>query len=157
MALVDKEEWAKLHIAKFNNWTLSVCSDQHLLGWLIIFPPRKIQGSLVKLTDEELSEFKKVGQIAENLLTKAFNAEWFNYIQAGNVEKNLHIHLQPRYSSERIFENHTFTDEGWGHPVEYLPYEKLASKDVVFKMVTKLKDLLRVGNFENITVEIIDN
>lgn len=103
MSKIDKSEWSKLHIAKINGWTLSVCGDQHVLGWLIIFPPRKVEGSITKLTDTELLEFKRIGTIAENLLQTAFNAEWFNYVQAGNVVKNIHIHLQPRYSFERKF------------------------------------------------------
>jgi len=41
--------------AKLNGWTLSVAANQHVLGWLILFPPREFEGSLVHLTDEELS------------------------------------------------------------------------------------------------------
>lgn len=156
MSAINKDEWGKLHIAKFNDWTLSVCGDQHVLGWLIIFPPRKIEGAITKLTDDELLDFKKIGIIAEDLLKEAFNAEWFNYSQAGNVVKNLHIHLQPRYSSERNFEGYKFTDEGWGHPVKYLASEKLAPKEAVFAIVKYLRELLKNKIFEDFTVEVIN-
>lgn len=156
MAIVEKEEWGKLHIAKFDDWTLGVCGSQHVLGWLIIFPPRHIQGSLVQLSDEELLKFKQIGLIAEDLLKEAFNAEWFNYSQAGNVIKNLHIHLQPRYSSERVFEGHKFIDEGWGHPIKSLPEEQLATKEIVFEIVKKLREILKTKDIKNIKVEIIN-
>lgn len=154
MAIIPKEEWSKLHIAKLSGWTLSVCGDQHVLGWLIIFPPRKVEGALTQLTDQELLEFKKIGIIAEDLLKEAFNAEWFNYSQAGNVVKNLHIHLQPRYSSERNFEGYKFTDEGWGHPVEYLASEELASKELVFSITKHLRSILKTQTIPEFTVEI---
>jgi|SRR5690606_109434 len=156
MAQIEKNEWEKLHIAKFNDWTLSVCGDQHVLGWLIIFPPRKVEGAITRLTDEELLDFKKIGIIAEELLKEAFNAEWFNYSQAGNVVKNLHIHLQPRYSSERNFEGYKFTDEGWGHPVKYLASKELASKEIVFAITNHLRNLLKSKSIADFNVEIIN-
>lgn len=156
MSVVPKEEWPKLHIAKFDDWTIGVAGDQHVLGWLIIFPPKHIQGSLFHLEDEDLLKLKQIGLIAEDLLKQAYNAEWFNYSQAGNVVKNLHIHLQPRYSSERIFEGHKFTDEGWGHPIKYLPQEELASEEIVFKIVKELRKILSTKDIRNFDVQILD-
>lgn len=154
MTIVSKPDWSKLHIAKVNGWVVSAIGDQHLLGGLIIFPPRKIVGSLVELSDSELVEFKQVAQLCEQLLKKAFSAEWFNYVQAGNVVKNLHIQLWPRYSSSREFFNHTFTDGGWGGPLIYLPEDQLVPAEKVFGIVEFLKSEL--SNLPtNLKVEII--
>lgn len=142
MSIIDKSEWSKLHLAKYKDWTISLGGDQHVLGWLIIFPPVKIEASLVHLDDKELLEFKEVGLICEKLLQSAFQSKWFNYSQAGNVTKRLHIHLIPRYSEEREFEGRIFTDESWGHPVKYLDSKDLPNKDVVLKMVEYLKETL---------------
>lgn len=157
MSIVEKSDWAKLHIAKINDWTLGLCGDQHVLGWVILFPPRKIEGSLTGLTDEELIMMKQVGKIAEDLLTETFQAEWFNYSQAGNVVRNLHIHLQPRYSSEREFQGFKFTDEGWGHPVKSLPRESLPSKEVVFEIVRLLRENLSKKTYNNVKIEILNS
>ncbi|MFS8131300.1 MAG: hypothetical protein ACMG57_04975 [Candidatus Dojkabacteria bacterium] len=155
MSIVEKEEWEKLWIAKINGWTLSVAANQHVLGWLIIFPPREIEESLVHLTDEELSTFKKIGLLAEDLLKECFQAEWFNYCQQGNNVKRIHIHLQPRYSSERVFEGHTFTDAGWGRTIRFIQDPDLAQKEIVFKLVDKFKQSLRSKQFTDLQVEIL--
>jgi len=156
MAIIEKEEWNKLHIAKFNDWTLSVGGNQHVLGWLILFPPSNFENSIVHLPNIEILEFKKIGLIAEDLLKECFNAEWFNYCQQGNNEKRVHIHLQPRYSFERVFENHTFTDEGFGRTIKFLKDEQLASKKIVFKIVQKLRDTLKTKNIKEFNVEILN-
>lgn len=46
MAIVEKEEWGKLHLAEFDDWTLGVGGNQHVLGWLIIFSPSAFEGSM---------------------------------------------------------------------------------------------------------------
>lgn len=159
MAIVEKEEWSKLQIAKFDDWVLSVGGNQHVLGWLIIFPPRSFEGSMVHLTDQELLEFRKIGQIAEDLLKECFNPDWFNYVQQGNNVKRIHIHLQPRYLSERVFEGHTFTDEGFigKGTIRFLNDENLAQKDIVFKIVKKLRETLSKKDISDFNVKIIDS
>lgn len=155
MAIVERDEWHKLHIAKVNGWTLGVSGSQHVLGWMIIFPPEKIEGSLADLSDEEIVEFKKVARVGEDLLTKVFSPDWFNYVQTGNVVKDLHIHLQPRYSSQREFEGHMFNDIGWGRTVRHLRYEYLPPKEVVFKIVEALRNALKELDLKNLKIEIL--
>ena len=154
--IFEEKDWSKLWVAKFNEWTLSVASNQHVLGWLILFPPRKFEGSIVHLTDEELSEFRKIGLIAEEILKECFNAEWFNYCQQGNGEQRIHIHLQPRYSSERHFEGHTFTDAGWGRTIRFINDEDLAQQEIVLKLVETLKEALRHKTITDLQVKILD-
>lgn len=156
MAIVERDEWNRLHVAKINGWTIGVSGSQHVLGWLIIFPPEKIEGSLADLSDEEILAFKKVARIGEDLLTKLFHPDWFNYVQTGNVVKDLHIHLQPRYSSPREFEGHSFNDIGWGKTVRNLRYEYLPRKDIVFKIVDDLKTALKEMGLKDLKVEILN-
>lgn len=136
---VEKDDWSKLWIAKINGWTISATGDQHVLGSLILFPPRKFEGSLADLTDMELIEFKNVAKLCEQILKTTFESEWFNYSQAGNVVKSLHIHLMPRYSDDKDFQGYTFTDKGWGRLMEYRKPEELPDKDIVFAIVAELK------------------
>src|SRR5260221_1955767 len=139
MAIVEEKDWGKLHIAKFDDWTISLASNQHVLGWLLLFPPKKIEDSIVHLSDKELLDFKRIGLICEELLKEEFKAEWFNYCQQGNGVRRIHIHLQPRYSSERVFDGHTFTDAGWGRTIRFLKDEELAPKEMVFEIVRALR------------------
>lgn len=157
MAIFKEEEWPTLHIASFDDWILSVAANQHVLGWMIIFPPRKFEGSIAHLKDKELLEFKKIGLIAEDLAKEVFGAEWFNYLQQGNTVKRIHIHFQPRYSSERTFANHTFTDAGWGGLIKRLKDEELAPKEVVLQIVQALRDALIKKDIKDFKVEILNN
>lgn len=156
MAIIEPSEWSKLHIAKFNDWTLGVGGNQHVLGWLIIFPPDSMENSIVHLSDKEMLEFKKIGLIAEDLLKELFQADWFNYCQQGNNVKRIHIHLQPRYSSERIFEGFKFTDAGWGRTIRFLKDDELAPKEIVFKIVQALREALCKKDIKDFKVEILN-
>ncbi len=139
MAVVERDEWNKLQVIKLDGWTISVSGSQHVLGWLILQPPKKVEGSIVNLPDEELLNFKKIGLLSEEVLNELFNPDLFNYSVTGNVIKDLHIHLQPRYSSPREFSGYRFVDENWGRAVRFLPYERLPQKEVVFDLVDTLK------------------
>ena len=139
MAVVDREEWDKLQVITLNGWNVSVSGSQHVLGWLILQPPEKVEGSIVHLSDKELLNFKKVGALCEVVLNELFSPDLFNYSVTGNVIKDLHVHLQPRYSSPREFANYRFIDENWGRAVRFLPYERLPQKEIVFDLVDTLK------------------
>lgn len=153
---VGKDEWQKLWVAKIDGWTLSVTGDQHVLGSLILFPPKEIEGSMSSMTAHELAQFKQIGKLTEQLLKAAFNPDWFNYSQAGNVVKRLHIHLVPRYSQPKEFERYLFTDEGWGHPMKFRKADELPDKDIVFKIVKFLRDKIETLPKEDMTIEVFD-
>lgn len=155
MTRPTRDDWARLHIAKFNDWVIALVGDQHTLGTLIIHPPRNVEGSITEFSDEEIITFKKVAKIAEQILINAFQAEWFNYSQDGNKIKNLHIMLKPRYSSERKFEGYMFTDEGWGGPIKSRNPEELPDKEIVFKIVDRIKEEIKKMDIKDFNVEII--
>lgn len=152
MSIIEKTEWSKLHIAKYKDWTISLCGDQHIIGWLSIFPPTPIENSIAHLSDKEILEFKEIGLLCEDILKKAFKANWFNYSQAGNVTKRIHIHIIPRYKNPVKFNNMSFKDEGWGGSIKYLPYEDLPKKETVFEIVNYLKSLLKQLKLKNIEI-----
>ncbi len=155
MLIFQKDDWNKLHIAKINGWTLTLMGDQNLLGWVMLFPSRKLKGPITLLTNDELIEFKKVALLTEELLNDLFQPDWFNYSQLGNHDGTLHIHLVPRYKSNRVFDGFTFTDENWGNRIKYLPIEKLARKETVLKIVQAFKDKLKERNIQDLKIEIL--
>jgi len=157
MAIVEREEWPKLQVAKINGWTIGVSGSQHVLGWLIISPPDPVEGSLTDLSDEQLLEFKKVAKVSEELLNTLFSPDLFNYNQTGNVVRNFHIHLLPRYSSPREFGGHRFSDDSFGHQVRYLRYEYLAPKEVVFDLVKSLREALKKMDLKDVEIEISED
>ncbi len=144
---ITKEDWDKLRVADLDDWTLIVAGDQHTLGSVIIFPPGNIEASIAHLPDEELIEFGKVSRIVENLLKKSFGAEWFNYSQAGNRIRKLHILIQPRYSKPFEFVNKVYVDEGWPGPIKALDEDDLPDRENVFNLVEELRN--QINNIDN--------
>jgi len=143
MTMFTEDEWPKLDLFTYNGWRVSLAANQHLLGWLIIFPPSEIEASIVHLKESELLDFKQVGLFCENLLKQTFNTEWFNYLQEGNGVKRIHIHLHPRYSSDRSFVGFNFKDLGWGRKVKFLSTEELPNKETVLELVKLLRQALK--------------
>jgi len=154
MTIVPEPEWPRLDLFTYNGIRVSLAANQHLLGWLIIFPASEVENSLVHLPENELLDFKKVGLLCEKLLSETFNAEWFNYLQEGNGVKRIHIHLHPRYSFSTDFAGFKFTDEGFGRKVKFLQPNDLPPKDVVFNVVSHLRDKLKTMDIGDLNIQI---
>jgi diadenosine tetraphosphate (Ap4A) HIT family hydrolase len=137
----SRDEWNDLRIYETKNWYVNVRQDQHLLGWLIIVCKDMKDISFPNLETPKLIELTELLQKLELLLTKLFKPDRFNYLQAGNVDSILHIHLIPRYKTNREFNKQIFTDPWWGKMFEKKLWKDLPEKDTVIK----LSDILKSG------------
>jgi diadenosine tetraphosphate (Ap4A) HIT family hydrolase len=104
-------------IKEYEYWTLAVAESQQLLGYLVIVL-KEHKEFLVDLSDEQWLEFKQVAKDAQKALDAAFQPDWYNYQQLGNLNRHLHVYLIPRYKVPRIFEGRQFIDERFGKQAE---------------------------------------
>jgi diadenosine tetraphosphate (Ap4A) HIT family hydrolase len=102
-------------LKEYKHWALEISFHQHTLGCFIIFAKRDIE-KISELNDEELLEIKIVMAEIEPAITKAFQADRFNYLQLGNNSHRLHFHGIPRYQTEREFNGQKWIDKTFGHP-----------------------------------------
>ena len=100
-------------IKGYKYWKLSLAESQFLIGWSHAFLKRHVC-FFEELTDEELIELKQIVKELKQALKNAFNPDWFNVMQLGNMTPHLHFQLVPRYKDKRTFDGKTFTDDNWG-------------------------------------------
>lgn len=90
----------------------------------------------------EAKEIFTISRSLKGALEILFHPDKFNYSALGNVYPRLHIHIIPRYKSERIFESIPFLDERWGQ--NYAPYNKSfhTPSEILQEIKRKIKNLL---------------
>lgn len=110
----ERPEWKETELKAYKHWTASVSTRQTTLGSAVIKANRSGVERISDLSDEELAELKTVMKEFEDMLEKnpLFHPDRFNYLQLGNLLKQLHFHVIPRYSSERVFAGETWIDNG---------------------------------------------
>lgn len=109
-------------IKDFTHWYVQLHENQYYLGRLIIAAKRDDDVDLFEMSIEEKAEFFDIGKKVKIALQESFHPDRLNYANLQNIWNHLHVHVIPRYSTERMFDNIRFTDERWGK--NYAPYPK---------------------------------
>ena len=93
--------------------------------WLILVRPKQPTfGSLVLVCKEAVQAFSEVSPAAfadlqvavagiERLLKAQVGYEKINYLMLMMVDKDVHVHVRPRYAGVREHEGLSFPDTGW--------------------------------------------
>jgi diadenosine tetraphosphate (Ap4A) HIT family hydrolase len=105
--------WPHRIVKRSDHWTAHVADSQQLLGYLVI-SLHTHKEMLIDLTPEELSDLQELMRDLQHALGKAFSPDWYNYMQMGNFQRHLHLHLIPRYKQPRLFDGRQFVDERFG-------------------------------------------
>jgi len=86
------------------------------VGWNMFHSPgRKARCRLVTMITNRSNHMPTVTAI-ETMLAKVVAYEKLNYLMLMMVDPDVHFHVIPRYSSERVHEGTTFPDAGWPGP-----------------------------------------
>jgi diadenosine tetraphosphate (Ap4A) HIT family hydrolase len=128
-----------LILKKYPHWIAVVSESPTPIGWIYIILKRHAE-YFDELTDAELIELKKIIKELKKVLIKAFNPDWFNVMQMGNMSRHIHFHLIPRYKHKIRFANRTFSDPDYGNMLvnRYKP----ANKIFLLKLKAYLKSKL---------------
>ncbi len=113
-------DFEKLKIKEYEQWIVYLHQNQYYLGRMYIWARRENALDFMEMNEEEKKELFKIGQELKKALLLSFKPDLINYAILGNVAKHLHIHVIPRYSSNRAFDGIKFTDRQWGK--NYAPY-----------------------------------
>lgn len=119
-------------IKEYEHWVVLFREKQVTPGSVIIMSKHTNESSLGALDAHAWAEFGLVCKAVEDLLTKAFGAEKFNYLALMMYDPEVHFHVIPRYSKPVDFNGHTFTDVDWPE----------ATKRVGLELSQELKDAL---------------
>lgn len=127
--MVESDKYAEFLIKEYKSWGLYLHSNQNLIGRCYLWCKRVDALDFLEMIDEEREELFKAAKDVKQALVKLFKPDLFNYASLGNETNHLHLHIIPRYASERIFAGVTFNDPRWGHSHRTIDDFKI-SKDV---------------------------
>lgn len=83
-----------------------------------------------------------IGDKVKNALKSLFKPDKMNYAALSNTSEKIHVHLVPRYKTERIFDDVVFHDQRWGK--NYAPYDRsfVLDESVLFNIRDAIKEHL---------------
>lgn len=96
-------------IKEYEHWVVLLRPKQVTIGSLVIAAKSEAK-HLGELTKDEWAEFAQVSSDCEELLTKTFGAEKFNYLALMMKDPNVHFHFIPRYSKPVTLSGKEFSD-----------------------------------------------
>ncbi len=118
---MSDDPYARWKIRAFRYWEVYLNAESpNYLGRMYIWL-RRDAVDLMDITSDEMTELLVIGRLLKATLTALFQPDHFNWSALGNVTAHCHVHLIPRYQSEREFLGRTFRDERWGE--DYKPYD----------------------------------
>jgi diadenosine tetraphosphate (Ap4A) HIT family hydrolase len=98
-----------------HEWTLVLNHNQNLLGkcmWVL----RRHEESVVALTLDEWRALQLGIIQATTALQQVFQPNHYNYAFLQNQDRHVHMHIIPRYATERTLAGQTFLDPDYpGH------------------------------------------
>ncbi len=129
-------------IKEYEYWVMLLRPGQITVASLIL-AAKSDTTHLGELSAEEWAEFSMVCGEAEELLTKVFGAEKFNYLALMMKDPNVHLHFIPRYSKPVIVNGHEYIDADWPLKTELnaieMPEEDLETIKTTLKESLKHK------------------
>lgn len=102
-------------LREYSHWVLLIRPEQVTVGCVVIAAKTDAK-SFGALGAEEMAEWPTVVRDFEQVVSKKFGAEKFNYLALMMVDPNPHFHGIPRYRGPVSFQGRTFTDERFPKP-----------------------------------------
>jgi diadenosine tetraphosphate (Ap4A) HIT family hydrolase len=99
-------------IKKYNHWVVLLRPKQITLGSIVIAYIPDVE-SLSDVTKEGFNELQIVIKNLEDTLKKTFSYDKINYLMLMLVDKQVHMHVIPRYKTNKQFNGMKFLDIGW--------------------------------------------
>jgi len=99
-------------IKEYDHWCVLVRPAQATLGALVLVCKDPAE-AFSEISKEAFGELALVTQDIEKSLTRFRPFEKINYLMLMMVDKDVHFHVLPRYSSTQSFEDITVADPGW--------------------------------------------
>lgn len=99
-------------IKQYDHWVLLLRPKQTTLGSLVLAYIPDVE----KLSDVSEEGFMELGGIVKDLetvLTDLFQYNKINYLALMMVDKNVHMHVIPRYAASQNFLDKSYVDKGW--------------------------------------------
>lgn len=115
-------------LKEFKYWVILLRPAQVTAGSMVLACKENAE-SLAEVTPEAYKELSSVTYELEQTLKSAFNMEKINYLALMQVDKQVHFHVIPRYSSVRKLGSTIFEDKNWPKPPDVLSAHNLSETE----------------------------
>lgn len=113
---IQKFEYPATLIREYPRWVVLLRPKQITAGCLVL-ACKEAAASMPEVSTDAFAELAIVTKELEAALKKAFHFDKINYILLMMVDKHVHFHVIPRYSSPRDVVGVQMDDPGWPkHP-----------------------------------------
>lgn len=99
-------------IKQYKNWVVLFREQQVTIGSLILGYIPDVE-KLSDISEEGFLELNVVIKDIEESLKKMFSYDKINYLALMMIDKQVHMHVIPRYSKSLEFKSKLFLDHGW--------------------------------------------
>jgi diadenosine tetraphosphate (Ap4A) HIT family hydrolase len=99
-------------LREYDHWVVLIRPIQITAGCMVL-ACKEYAISMSQVSSTAFAELSVVTKEIEESLKQAFALEKINYVLLMMVDKNVHFHIIPRYSEDKLFFGTTFTDPGW--------------------------------------------
>jgi diadenosine tetraphosphate (Ap4A) HIT family hydrolase len=110
-------------------WSVAVNRNQDLIGKTMIVLERPCSAVIDLHPSEWADPHAELRQLVP-ALTRRFAPDQFNFALLMNQDAQVHLHVLPRYRSQRTWQGRIFADPNWGsaagHEQRPLPLDELA-------------------------------
>ena len=132
-------------IKQYNHWIVLLRPKQTTLGSLILAYIPDVE-NLSDISKDGFLEFGNIIKDIEQVFKNIFQYDKINYLTLMMVDKNVHMHVIPRYANLRTYQNKLYIDKGWpGVP------------DLSFKNEIKHKDYIELRDALAISFKELNN
>jgi diadenosine tetraphosphate (Ap4A) HIT family hydrolase len=90
-------------------WTSALNRNQNLLGKVMLALNRPLE-QVILLREDEWTDLHRQMRRVTIALTAAFQPDRFNYAFLQNQDRQVHLHIMPRYAAGRSLAGATFVD-----------------------------------------------
>jgi diadenosine tetraphosphate (Ap4A) HIT family hydrolase len=109
---LTKFRFPELLIKEYESWYLLLRFEQPTLGSLILITKHE-ETQYSEINKVSFIEFSKIVKEIEPILKSLFNYKKINYLMLMMSDPEVHYHIIPRYSENKIFQGSEFKDFGW--------------------------------------------
>jgi len=99
-------------IKQYNHWVILLRPKQTTLGSLILAYVPDVE-KMSGVSEEGFLELGNVVKEVETVLNDLFQYDKINYLTLMMVDKNVHMHIIPRYAASQTYLNTSYIDKGW--------------------------------------------
>ena len=111
----QKFGYPRTEVAETAHWLVLVRPQQPTFGSLVLVC-KEAADAFSDLSTAAFADLKTAVDGVEALLKAAVGYEKINYLMLMMVDRDVHLHVIPRYAGERRHGGHTFADAGWPGP-----------------------------------------